>query len=116
MTATRSLATLSEAIPRRFRRRADAGDLAAALLLILLSAIAIAVFAGFISQPFWLDEQSRAYQVGLPGLQMGLGNSYAPLSLGWVLAEKAVIAVLPSTEVVLRLPELICLLALGPCC
>ncbi len=100
----------------KFRRPAVSGDLAAVLLLIFLTAVAITAFAVFLDQPFWLDEQSRAYQVGLAGLHMGLGNSYAPLSLGWVLIEKAAIAVLPTTELVLRLPELLCLLALGPSC
>lgn len=88
----------------------------AILLLVVIAAAAAAVFGGLLDQPFWFDEQSRAYQIALPGLHMGAGNSYAPLSLGWVLVEKAVIAVLPTTEFVLRLPELVALLLLGPAC
>ena len=85
--------------------------------MVLLALIAIAVaaaFRGLLGQPLWFDEQSRAFQISLPGLHMGLADGYAPLSLGWVLAEKAVIAVLPTTELILRVPELVAFLLLGP--
>ena len=88
----------------------------AVLLLVVIAAAAAAVFGGLLDQPFWFDEQSRAYQIALPGLHMGAASGYAPLSLGWVLVEKAAIAVLPRTEFVLRLPELVALLLLGPAC
>jgi hypothetical protein len=99
---------------RKLRLREGRRDPAAVLLLVLLTAAAAVVFRGFLEKSFWLDEQSRAYQIALPGLHMGLGNSYAPLSLGWVLVEKVVIRLLGTTEVVLRLPELISWLLLGP--
>ena len=73
-----------------------------------------AVFTRLLVAPFWFDEASRAYQIALPGLHTGAGASYAPLSLGWLFGERALIQVLPTTELVLRLPELIAYLALGP--
>lgn len=80
-----------------------------------MAAVLVAVlFDGFLTAPFWFDEQWRAYQIALPGLHMGLGDSYAPLSPTWVLLERALIQVLPTKELVLRLPELACGLLLGP--
>lgn len=101
-------------VSSRLRRIAD-DRLAVVSLVIATGALAL-IFAEFIGRPLWFDEWSRAYQIALPGLHMGLGNSYAPLSLGWLLVEKAAIHLLSTTEVVLRLPQLIAWLLLGPAC
>lgn len=113
---TASPATRARAPLWRVRFRGASGDRAAFLVLFALAAVTAAVFAGFLSQPLWFDEQGRAYQIALPVLHLGVGDSYAPLAVGWVLVEKAFIHLLGTTEVVLRLPELISWLLLGPVC
>lgn len=81
---------------------------------MLVTVVVAILFDGFLTAPFWFDEQWRAYQIALPGLHMGLGDSYAPLSPTWVLVERSLIELLPTKELVLRVPEMVCGLLLGP--
>src|SRR5574341_733907 len=83
-------------------------------LLVEVAAVFGVVRYGF-SQPFWYDEQQRAYQLALPMRQLweSLGDAELPLPLGWIAVEKGFAATFGQVEWALRLPVAVCVMVLA---
>lgn len=96
----------------RAPERGRTGDAVAVAGLVALTVAGLVRFGPTLDRGLWFDEQWRAYHIALPGLGMDLATSYAPMSAGWLLAEKAAAAV-SHAEWALRLPTVVALVALG---
>ncbi|WP_239380244.1 hypothetical protein [Frankia sp. CIT1] len=112
------------------RRRRDHGFRAPPTAGIPGALVAFAVLAGLdaavvvavwptLARPLWYDEAWRAYHISAYHIGVGTGSfdtlrtANAPLSLGWLAVEKLAVAVGGNTEKILRVPQIISLIALS---
>ena len=74
------------------------------LCAVLPSAIVLTLWRN-LTEPFWFNEQWRAYYISNPGNWWeALKSDGAPFSVGWYFLERISGALFGSTELVLRLP------------
>jgi hypothetical protein len=85
------------------------------LALLVEVAAVVGVVRYGLSQPFWYDEQQRAYQLALPMRRLweGLADAELPLPLGWIAVEKGFAATFGQVEWALRLPIVVSVVVLA---
>jgi 4-amino-4-deoxy-L-arabinose transferase-like glycosyltransferase len=81
---------------------------------VALAAAIAFLFRHLLTRPFWGDEASRAYQIGLGGgFLHHLNTAAAPLALGWFAIEYGARMLFGNTEPGLRLPMFLALPGVG---
>jgi 4-amino-4-deoxy-L-arabinose transferase-like glycosyltransferase len=110
-----SPAGASELLVRPVRRvRAGLGELPGLMVPVALAVAIDFLFRHLLTRPFWGDEASRAYQIGLgTGFLHHLNSAAAPLALGWFAIEYGARLLLGNTEAGLRLPMFFTLPCVG---
>ncbi|WP_322778601.1 glycosyltransferase family 39 protein [Frankia sp. Cas4] len=94
-------------------RRSGADLVACATLVGLDVAVIVALWPTLV-RPLWYDEAWRAYHISVgAGWFETLRTANAPLSFGWFTVEKLAVTVGGNTEGVLRLPQIVALIALS---
>jgi len=90
---------------RRARQRERRGLLGAVLICALVPSAIVLTLWRNLTEPFWFNEQWRAYYISNPGNWWGaLKSDGAPFPAGWYFLERISGALFGSTELVLRLP------------
>ncbi len=83
-------------------------------VLVGLDAMVVAALWPTLVRPLWYDEAWRAYHISVgAGWFETLRTANAPLSGGWFAVEKLAVALGGNTELALRLPQIIALVALS---
>ncbi|WP_322760810.1 hypothetical protein [Frankia sp. Cr2] len=87
--------------------------MACATLVGLDVAVTVALWPTLV-RPLWYDEAWRAYHISVgAGWFETLRTANAPLSFGWFTVEKLAVTIGGNTEGVLRLPQIVALIALS---